>query len=232
MSGGGPSYDVLVSGNSYRFEVGGIGISNTTLIHTADGPIIFDLGSHVTRDMIKLGLSKRGLNPSDIPRVFLSHLHFDHVMNIDLFPHTTEVFVSRREWDYCSNPHPEDDWLPWGIKEQLEKYRLRLVDGTDELSSGVRYFPAPGHTPGCYAVALDLADGRKVTLAGDAVKFPREAIRMKADHSFDTKEVASQSIRTIMEMSDVVVPGHFGELFKEDGRVVWEAIQPLNLIAR
>jgi hypothetical protein len=55
---------------------------------------------------------------------------------------------------------------------------------------------------------------------------------MQADHAFDTKEVASRSIRTIVEMSDVIVPGHFGNLFKEDGKIVWSTTQPLNLIAR
>jgi glyoxylase-like metal-dependent hydrolase (beta-lactamase superfamily II) len=176
MGASGPAYDVIVQGSSYILDVGGLGISNCTLVSTADGPILFDVGSHVTREMIKAGLKKRGLAPADIRRIFLSHMHFDHVMNIDLFPASTEVFVSRAEWDYSGNPHPDDDWLPWGIREQLKKYRLQFVEGSAELSSGVRYFPAPGHTPGCYALALDLADGTKVTLAGDAVKFPREAI--------------------------------------------------------
>jgi N-acyl homoserine lactone hydrolase len=227
-----PTYDVLVQGNSFILDVGGLGISNTTLVTTGDGPIIFDLGSHITRDMIKAGLAQRGLKPSDIPRIFLSHMHFDHVMNINLFPYSTEVFVSRAEWDYVSNPNPADDWLPWGIQDQLKKYKLHLIEGTAELSPGVKYFPAPGHTPGCYALALDLADGKIATLAGDAVKFPREAILGRADHSFDTKENAARSIKTIVEMSDIIIPGHYGTLFKENGHIIWSDTQKLNLIAR
>lgn len=232
MATNSPMYDVVVQGSSFILDVGGIGISNCTLVTTADGPIIFDVGSHVTRDMIKAGLAKRGLKPADIRRVFLSHMHFDHVMNIDLFPHTTEVFVSRAEWDYVSNPHPADDWLPWGIQDQLKKYKLHLIEGTAELSAGVRYFPVPGHTPGCYALALDLADGRRATLAADALKFPREAILGRSDHSFDTPEAAARSIRTIVEMSDIIIPGHYGTLFKENGQIIWSDTQKLNLIAR
>ena len=232
MSAASPSYDVIVQGNSFILDVGGLGISNCTLVHTADGPVLFDVGSHITRDMIKAGLARRGLKPSDIGRVFLSHMHFDHVMNIDLFPYTTEVFVSRAEWDYVSAPNSADDWLPWGIQDQLKKYRLNLLEGSADLAHGVKYFPAPGHTPGCYALALELADGTRATLAGDAVKFPREAIREQADHAFDTREVAARSIRTIVEMSDVIVPGHFGSLSKEDGKIVWSERQSLHLIAR
>lgn len=226
------SHDVLVTGNSFILDIGGLGVSNCTLVHTPDGPVLFDAGSHVTRDSIKRGLTKRNLKPSDIKRLFLSHLHFDHVMNIDLFPYDTKVFVSRAEWDYLQSPHPDDDWLPWGIKEQLEKYDLVLLDGSGELSTGLRYFPAPGHTPGCYALAFTEQDGSRVTLAGDAVKFPREALLGRADHAFAPKEVASRTIREIVEMSDVIVPGHFATLRKENGTITWTEPQALGLIVR
>lgn len=227
-----PTFEILVHGSSFILDVGGIGISTCALIRTSDGPIVFDVGSHVSRDMLKLGLSKAGLAFSDIPRVFLSHMHFDHVMNIDLFPKTTKVFVSRTEWEYAANPNPADDWVPWGIHEQLKKYDLQLVDGVGELSPGVRYLPTPGHTPGCYSISIDQADGSRAILAGDALKFPKEAILGRADHAFDTKEVAAQSIRTIVEQGDIIVPGHYSTLTKENGQITWSEPQKLFLMAR
>ena len=227
-----PSYDILVTGNSLKLGVGYLGMSNCTLIHTADGPILFDVGGWVTRDMIRAGLERFGLTPKDISRVFLSHLHNDHVLNIDMFSYSTRVFVSRAEWDYVSNPNPKDDWIPWGVQDQLKKYNLTLLDDGQELSAGVRCFPVPGHTPGCYAVSLTIADGTTATLAGDAIKFPKEALRCWVDHAFDTQEIAAKSIKTIVEMSDVIVPGHFCPIQKRDGELTWDDSQEIALVIR
>jgi N-acyl homoserine lactone hydrolase len=227
-----PTYDVLVTGSSAKLELGFLAISNCTLVHTVEGPVLFDVGGTVTREMITVGLKRRGLKPADITRVFLSHMHHDHVLNIDLFPYSTKVFVSQSEWDYAANPHPDDDWIPWLVREQLQKYDLSLLRGSGELSSGVRYFPTPGHTPGCYALALSGADGRTTTLAGDAIKFPKEALRGRVDHAFDTQEIAARSIRTILDMSDVIIPGHFCTLRKEDGGITWDDSQSFPLVIR
>ena len=227
-----PTYDVIVTGSSAKLELGYIAISNCTLIHTPEGPVLFDVGGTVSREMIRVGLKRRGYEPGDITRIFLSHLHHDHVLNIDMFPAITKVFVSKAEWNYVENPHPEDDWIPWLIQEQLRKYDLNLLDGSGELSPGVRYFPAPGHTPGCYAVALSGDDGKTTTLAGDAIKFPKEALRRRVDHSFDAPETAARSIDTIMRMSDVIIPGHFPTIYKEGDSITWDDCQSFPLLMR
>jgi glyoxylase-like metal-dependent hydrolase (beta-lactamase superfamily II) len=227
-----PTYDVLVTGSSAKLEVGYIAISNCTLVHTAEGPVLFDVGGTVAREMIRVGLKKRGLAPSDITRIYMSHLHHDHSLNIDMFPTSTKVFVSRAEWNYVDNPHPGDDWVPWMIKEQFGKYDLTLLEGSGELSTGVRYFQAPGHTPGCQALALAGADGKTTVLAGDAIKFPKEALRRRVDHSFDTPEVAARSIDTIMRMADVIIPGHFPTIYKEGDSITWDDGQAFPLVMR
>ena len=140
-------------------------MTNLTLIKGNDGYILVDVGHTVNRLALERGLASRRLKPKDIRRVFLSHLHNDHVMNIDLFPYSTEVFVSRAEFEYAANPHPDDPWIPWMVREQVSKYKLHLLDGAGEFQSGIRYVPAPGHTPGCYALILDTADKGRVVVA-------------------------------------------------------------------
>ncbi|NBQ40287.1 MAG: MBL fold metallo-hydrolase [Alphaproteobacteria bacterium] len=227
-----PIYDVIVTGSSAKLDVGYIAISNCTLIHTAEGPVLFDVGGTVAREMIRVGLKQRGLQLSDITRIYLSHLHHDHALNIDMFPYRTKVFVSRAEWNYVDHPNPADDWVPWMIKEQVSKYDLTLLEGSGDLSYGVRYFQAPGHTPGSQALALSSADGKTTVLAGDAIKFPKEALRRRVDHSFDTPEVAAKSIDTIMRMADVIVPGHFPTIYKEGDSITWDDCQSFPLVMR
>jgi len=227
-----PTYDIIVKGNNLRLTDGYLGMTNLTLIKSNDGYILVDVGHTVNRQGLIRGLKERGLTPKDIRRVFLSHLHNDHVMNIDLFPYTTEVFVSRAEFEYAANPHPEDPWMPWMVREQISKYKLHLLDGVGEFQSDIRYVPAPGHTPGCYALILDTADKGRVVVAQDAIKFPKEALNARVDHAFDTPERATQTIKMLLPLADRLIPGHFMEMYREDGSFTWDDTMEFPIVIR
>jgi glyoxylase-like metal-dependent hydrolase (beta-lactamase superfamily II) len=142
-----PTYDVLAQGNNLRLRDNFLAVSTIVLIRAKSGLTLFDAGGLASRLGLLKALKGRGLEPRDIPTVFLSHLHHDHTYNVDLFPHA-RFLVSRREWDYAGAPHPDDLFMPWGIREQLGKSTVELVEGEGQLDPGVTFFPAPGHTPG------------------------------------------------------------------------------------
>lgn len=225
-------YEIVVPGNSVRLPEGFIGLANLTLVHTGAGPMLYDVGHAPNRQGLVAGLATRGLKPADVPRVFLSHLHVDHVLNIDLFPTSTQVFVSRAEWDYVATPHKDDEFVPWLIREQLGKYDLRLLDDEGEFEPGLRHMLVPGHTPGCAALVLDTAAKGRVVIAGDAIKYSKEVIRQACDAAFDTKENGTRSIKKILAMADRIVPGHFSEFVREGNLFVWEEPAQVNLIFR
>ncbi|MGE0850996.1 MAG: MBL fold metallo-hydrolase [Hyphomicrobiaceae bacterium] len=227
-----PTYEIIVKGNNLRLVDGVLGMTNLTLIKGNDGYMLVDVGHTVNRLALERALSARGLKPKDINRVFLSHLHNDHVMNIDLFPYSTEVFVSRAEFEYAANPHPDDPWIPWMVREQVSKYKLRLLDGAGEFQSGIRYVPAPGHTPGCYALILDTADKGRVVVAQDAIKFPKEALNCRVDHAFDTQERAAETIRMLLPLADRLIPGHFNEMHREGDSFTWDGTMEFPLVIR
>ncbi|MFW6028063.1 MAG: MBL fold metallo-hydrolase [bacterium] len=225
------TYDILVKGSSALLDTGYIGLTNITLIETDTGYILVDVGHTCNRQGLVKAMKDRGLEPKDISKVFLSHLHCDHVLSIDLFPYTTEIFVSRAEFDYAGNPHPEDPWIPFMVREQISKYKLNFLEGAGDLASGVRFIPAPGHTPGCYALVLNTREGN-VVVAQDAIKFPKEAISGSVDHAFDTPERASATIRDLLSRGDRVIPGHYSEIYKKDGNWTWDGAMDLNLRIR
>jgi N-acyl homoserine lactone hydrolase len=225
-------YEIIVKGNNLRLAGGYLGMTNLTLLSTNDGYMLVDVGHTVNRQALVQALRDRGLAPKDIRRVFLSHLHNDHVMNIDLFPYSTEVFVSRAEFEYAESPHPDDPWIPWMVREQISKYRLKLLDGAGEFQSDIRYVPAPGHTPGCYALILDTANKGRVVVAQDAVKFPKEALNQRVDHAFDTQERAAATIKMLLPLADRLIPGHFMEMYREDGSFTWDDTMEFPLIIR
>ena len=225
------AYDVIVPGNSLRLRDGFLGLSSIVLVQTEAGPMLVDCGHHVTRGALIEGLQRNGLTPDDIAVVFLTHLHFDHCNNIDLFP-GARVLVGRREWDYAEAPHPDDDFVPWLIKEQLRRHRLELVDGEAEICAGVRHLPAPGHTPGLMALVIDTDDRGRVVLASDAIKHVKEALTERCDMAFDTVEAGTATIRKLLAIGDRIVPGHFPELIRRDGAWVWDEPASLNLVIR
>jgi N-acyl homoserine lactone hydrolase len=224
-------YDVLITGNNLAYADGALGISSVVLVTTADGPLLFDTGHYGNRPALLRGLARHGLTARDVPRVMLSHLHWDHSLNVDLFP-GAEILVSRRELDYARAPHPEDSHLPWGILEQLERHRVTELHGPTELAPGLAAFPAPGHTPGLYALALETPDRGRVVLASDAIKYPKEVMTGEGDLVLDTIEASRASIALILAQADRIVPGHFVEMRKVGNSWTWDQPAAFDLRLR
>jgi len=225
------NYKIIVHGNNLRLRKGFLALANATLITCDSGPLLFDVGHYCNRVTLLEGLKSEGMTPDDIKVVFLSHLHFDHCNNVDLFPNA-KIMVSRREWDYVGDPHEKDMYIPWMIKEQLAKHDLKLIDGESRIDNGVDYFPAPGHTPGSFAIRLDTTHHGCVVIAGDALKYPKEAVSRKCDMAFDTISAGTKTIGRILDMADRIVPGHFPELIKRDGQFTWDDAAELPLLVR
>jgi N-acyl homoserine lactone hydrolase len=227
-----PRYEIIVQGNNLRLKDDFLGMSNVTLVETAEGYLLFDTGGYIARFGLQKALAARGLSPADIRYVFLSHLHFDHAHNIDLFL-DARIFVSRAEWDYADQPHPNDILIPWGIKEILSGSDVVLLEGEGKLFEFVHYFPAPGHTPGSYALRLETEDKGNVIVAGDAIKYAKEAILRSCDMAFDTLEIGTRSIERILTEADRIIPGHFPELIRQpDGQFSWNESAPFELLVR
>ncbi len=100
-------------------------------------------------------LRDAGVDPKDVELVVLTHLHWDHAGNCDLFP-DARVLVQQQELRYAVAPGrffrksflaPMSGWpAPPYLLPNLE-----TVDGEVELAPGLRLVRAPGHTPGSQA---------------------------------------------------------------------------------
>ncbi len=113
-----------------------------------------------------------GVDPKDVEYVVLTHLHWDHAGNCDLFPEAS-VLIQEAELRYAIAPgrfFRKAFLAPtsgWGTPPYLVP-NLQTVAGEHELLPGLRLLPAPGHTPGSQALVVDTADGT-FAIAGDAV---------------------------------------------------------------
>ncbi|MEN2738439.1 N-acyl homoserine lactonase family protein [Microbacterium sp. X-17] len=125
-------------------------------------------------------LESVGVAATDVDHVVLSHLHFDHIGNVDLFPRAT-FSVARAELDYWTGPFADRRMIcESGDRVEIERVvdlqragRVRLVEGTTELFPGVEVTPMRGHTPGQLLTRVTTRDG-VVVLASDAIHFYEE----------------------------------------------------------
>jgi N-acyl homoserine lactone hydrolase len=113
-------------------------------------------------------LAQLGLRPGDVDYVVLSHLHFDHAGNAELFRDTTAKLV-------CSDKEKEFAFGFDGafkgahIKSDYANLDFETVSGDTEFLPGVTLLQTPGHTPGCMSMRVDLPDTGTMIFTSDAV---------------------------------------------------------------
>ncbi len=149
-------------------------------------------------------LSQHRLTPEDIHLVLLTHLHADHaggVIKLDKdgrrlprFPNARQV-VQLKEWEEAMHPDERTSatYFTSNLKILEEEKLLELVDGEDEVATGIKLINTGGHTPGHQAVLIQ--DGEnKILWPGDIIPsthhlkipyvaavdlFPRETMTQK-----------------------------------------------------
>lgn len=224
-------FDVLVPGSSLAFEGGFFGISSIVLVEAGGKKALFDCGHGTTRRLLLEALKTRGLEPGDIDMLVFSHAHFDHVLNMDLFP-DAPILMSRDERDYIETPFADDPATPRYMPALLADRHLELVDGEEEILPGVTLFPTPGHAPG--HVSLEVAsDEGPAVMAADALKTAREALSGIPDMEIDPQKRGAASIQEVLRRGKIIVPGHFPTLHKDDnGQISWTDLQEMPLLIR
>jgi len=130
----------------------GVGVGN---------PLIDELYSPVYHDLDE-ELGAHGIHVDDIDRVITSHLHFDHCGQNHRFRHA-KVLVQRAEVEAAK---AELYTVPdWAFPPNVE---LTVIDGDDEVVTGVTVIATPGHTPGHQSVVIDDADGLRTVVCCQA----------------------------------------------------------------
>jgi glyoxylase-like metal-dependent hydrolase (beta-lactamase superfamily II) len=149
-------------------------------------------------------LSEHHLAPEDINLVLLTHLHADHaggVITLDKngrkvprFPNARHV-VQIKEWEEAMHPDERTSatYFTSNLRILEEEKLLELIDGEDEVATGIKLINTGGHTPGHQAVLIEDGEG-KILWAGDIIPsshhlripyvaavdlFPRETMEQK-----------------------------------------------------
>jgi glyoxylase-like metal-dependent hydrolase (beta-lactamase superfamily II) len=163
-------------------------------------------------------LARMDVRASDVDHVVISHMHYDHVGNVALFPNAT-VSIAREEYDFWSGPYGGRELMRVFVEpeelrlvQQLEREgRLHLVDGAEELFPGLVATRVGGHTPGQMVVDVATAGGR-VVLASDAMHYYEEMERDRPFHLFSDLGGMYRGYEVLRELASrpgtTVVAGH------------------------
>ena len=133
---GGWEVDILVTGfpgKSVRH--GSLGWSTIVLVRRGDRLALVDCGAFGHRKLLAAALAERGLKPSDITDLLLTHTHYDHAVNWVLFP-KARVAVGAVELDWAAGE-------PWGetVVPELYVRELGLFPKTERVADGEEVFP-------------------------------------------------------------------------------------------
>jgi len=161
-----PEISILLPGYSINTDAGSLGFCAVLLIE-GEKRVLFDPGHVGRRRFLVPALESRGLTPSDIEVQFLSHCHWDHVQNLDLFDQAT-LLVHGDERRYSHRPHKNDWATPKWTGPVIDMYNPTEVGEGYEVMPGCRVIDLPGHSAGSMGLIVDTSDGTCV-VAGDAV---------------------------------------------------------------
>ena len=124
-----------------------------------------------------VGLKAVGVEPADVRDVILSHMHYDHCGNYDLFPQA-RYHLQDIEMAYCTGrcmchaglrgPFEEEDVV--AIVRKVFAGRVVFHDGAEELAPGLSVHHVGGHSKGLQVVRVWTQRGWMV-LASDASHF-------------------------------------------------------------
>lgn len=121
-------------------------------------------------------LARFDVGAEDVDHIVLSHMHFDHIGNVELFPNAT-FSVARAEFEFWNGPFADRPMLAEStdahevrvVSDLLRDGRVRLIeDGGASIFDGIDVLPVRGHTPGQLISTVKTSTGR-VVLASDAV---------------------------------------------------------------
>ncbi len=157
-------------------------------------------------------LAGLGIKPDDIDLVIQTHLHWDHCANTAKCTNA-RVLVNETELHFAFSPHPLTG-LSYRT-DLLKGLDFVPIDGYHEVAPGIEVIPAPGHSPGTMAVAINTERGKAIITGFCCVRenfYPPEELKklmpIITPGTHTDILAAYESTLRIKELADILIPIH------------------------
>lgn len=163
------------------------------------------------------GLKAIGIDPATVQDVIISHMHYDHAGNHDLFPQA-RYHVQDDEMAFCTgrsmcHSHMRAPFDAGDVQAMVGKlFRNRVVfhDGESELAPGITLHHVGGHTRGLQVVRVRTQRGN-VVLASDALHFYANWQQRRPFPIVENVPAyldAFRRIEALAQSPEHIIPGH------------------------
>ena len=163
-------------------------------------------------------LKRIDIDAQRVRHVVATHIHFDHISGVELFPQAT-IYVQEREFLFwMKNPiakrapflHTTDPIGNRYLAKLEGTKRLKLIRGDKKILPGVELLLAPGHTIGLQVVAVHTAKG--IAIVGSDAAHLFSSFRTDIPSAIITDMIAwmksFDKIRAKASSIDLIFPGH------------------------
>lgn len=119
-----------------------------------------------------------GLKPDDVTHVALSHLHFDHAGNANMFKNA-QLILQQDELDFVTETpelakkyNVDPSSISYFLESKKDNKIITINGDADLFGDGIlKAISLPGHTPGHMALLVSLKESGAIILAGDQWHF-------------------------------------------------------------
>jgi glyoxylase-like metal-dependent hydrolase (beta-lactamase superfamily II) len=190
-------------------------------------------------------LARHGVSPDDVDIVLLTHLHADHcggstrILEGQIVPtfSRAKYYVQQREWDDAHHPNERTRATYYSVNfDPIQASgQLCLLNGTAQVTEGVRLVVAPGHTAGMQAVVVEPpGTGQMVAFLSDLAFFHWQIERLAWVSAYDidpttTIETKRRWQTWLVEQQALIIFQHdplvvMGKLVKQENHYMVETV--------
>lgn len=167
-------------------------------------------------------VARAGVPADSITDIIISHIHWDHMDGIDLFPNA-RIWIQRDEYGYYvredgTPAHAAIDSLDAAMIAGLMKAgRVTLVDGdAKEILPGLTVYTGGKHTFASQYVGVRMAKGTAVVASDNVYLYENLDKHLPIAQTLDaTSNLAAQErMKKIATSPRLIVPGHDPAVFQ------------------
>lgn len=169
------------------------------------------------------GLKLLDIDANQIEDVIITHLHYDHIGNFDLFP-KARFHLQESEMAYATGRHMADSFFSQAFNVEdvvamvrnVYAGRVEFYPGDTQLAPGLSLHHIGGHTLGLQVVRIWTRSGW-LLLASDASHY---FANMNEERPFpiviDVAQMVDgwKKMRTLVDDNNKIIPGHDPQVMK------------------
>lgn len=131
------SWEILLPDIPVASTRGALGWCSVTLVRSSDRVMIVDTGSYGDLALLLARLQEETIAPEGVDDVLLTHFHFDHVLNFDLFKNEMFHISATEIRDFINNEYkPANDLYVPAVPYSLLAPEVRSFCGKAEIWQG------------------------------------------------------------------------------------------------